>query len=1041
MALTEGNRLGSFQVHELLGSGAMGEVYRARDLKLGREVAIKVLPDGLSGDSGRLARFEQEARLLAALNHPHIATLFELGVDDGTRFLVMELVPGETLAERLERGSLPLGEALPLFAQLAEALGHAHAQGIVHRDLKPANVKLTADGRGQVKVLDFGIAKALDTGESTPTLARGDDAAPQTADGALVGTIPYMSPEQARGQTVDQRADIWAFGCLLYECLTGRRPFRGKTAAEVLTRILNATPDWGELPKEVPEGVRRLVRRCLEREPHDRLQDIGDARIEIQEALTVPADAGATSPAPEGFRAILLTQLLDSPELKQRLGVAKAGAALAQHDDLFRRCLVRYRGLEEEHGGDGFVASFALPSEALRCALDFQLGLSELDIGWPLSVGMAVHVGEIAAKGTDAGRLEGAAMEIGTRMLGLAEAGHILITEVAFDAGRQEETAPADGSTVDWLAHGPYLFEGRDSPIQVFEVGVEGLSLLRPPHDTKAAWRAVAPGETETLGWRPARGLPVPNRPNWILEERLGEGGFGEVWRARHEKTKAKRAFKFCFEPQRVRGLQREVVLFRLLKENLGEREDIAQILDWQFDEPPYFLEVEHTEGGDLAQWVAARGGLSEVPLETRLDIAAQVAGALRAAHGVGVLHKDVKPANILIHEHPETGEPHAVLTDFGIGLVTDRDALASSGITVAGFTKTLISSSSGSGTGTPLYMAPEVLEGRPATTQSDIYSLGVVLYQLVSGDFSRVVAPGWERGVEDELLREDIAACVDGDPERRLGSAGDLARRLRSLDERRAELESEARTREEHERARRRRRLLAVTSLAGLALSILVALVAWRESVQRRAAEQIQYVASVQFARAALEQRKNVLARESLRRTPERLRGWEWEHLVDRACPPEVPQGEPARVEPDETAASIWDGADVVVLAKRQEAPHSLTLAFAPSGEHLVITAGKVVKLWHVETETIVFEREFPAYVHSAIMSPDEVQLAVALDDHTSSFGSIVGCWGICWVVLGGRGGCAWRLRWTSRSSRVGSGSCRRQGSCWVGIRMCTCW
>ncbi len=201
--------------------------------------------------------------------------------------------------------------------------------------------------------------------------------------------------------------------------------------------------------------------------------------------------------------------------------------------------------------------------------------------------------------------------------------------------------------------------------------------------------------------------------------------------------------------------------------------------------------------------------------------------------------------------------------------------------------------------------MAPEVLEGRPATTQSDIYSLGVVLYQLVSGDFSRVVAPGWERGVEDELLREDIAACVDGDPERRLGSAGDLARRLRSLDERRAELDQlEARTREEHERARRRRRLLAVTSLAGLALSILVALVAWRESVQRRAAEQIQYVASVQFARAALEQRKNVLARESLRRTPERLRGWEWSTWsiapVRRRCRRASPPGwSPTRQRP----------------------------------------------------------------------------------------------------------------------------------------------
>ncbi len=687
---------------------------------------------------------------------------------------------------------------------------------------------------------------------------------------------------------------------------------------------------------------------------------------------------------PEGFRAILLTRV--GPDLRQRLGVTQAAAALGLHDELFSRCLERCQGHAEEREGDGFVATFALPSQALRCALDFQQGLTEVDLVQPLSVGMAIHVGEIVGRDTEAGRLRCPALETAERVLGLAEASQILLTEVAFDAGRQEAAAPPDQPPLEWLAHGPYLFEGLESPLPVFEVGVAELSLLRPPQDTDMARRSVVPGEDETLGWRPARGLPVPGRPHWLLEERLGEGGFGEVWRASHEKTKEKRAFKFCFDPQRVRGLQREVVLFRLLKETLGARDDIAQILDWQFDEAPYFLEVEHTEGGDLAHWAQEHGGLTEVPLETRLEIAAEIATALAAAHGVGVLHKDVKPANILISENADTGEPHAVLTDFGIGLVTDRDALVDSGVTIAGFTKTLVSSSSGSGTGTPVYMAPEVLEGRPATIQSDIYSLGVVLYQLLAGDFSRVVAPGWERGVEDELLREDIAACVDGDPERRLVGAGDLVRRLRNLDERRAEQESEARAREEAVRAKRRRRVLAMTSLAGLVLSVLVALVAWRESAQRRQAEEIQYVASVQFAGAALERRKFALARGALERTPQRLRGWEWEHLVDQAWPEEPPSGEPKEISPGESAAEIWDGAGAVVVAKRKEDAHSLTLNFDRSGKRLLITAGNTVKLWDIEAGAIVFERKMPAYITLALMSADDTLLAVGVADQTAA-------------------------------------------------------
>ena len=236
------------------------------------------------------------------------------------------------------------------------------------------------------------------------------------------------------------------------------------------------------------------------------------------------------------------------------------------------------------------------------------------------------------------------------------------------------------------------------------------------------------------------------------------------MWLAAQDKTHARRVFKFCFEAARVRGLKREVVLLRVLRERLGERRDIAQILDWEFDHPPFFLETAYTEAGDLLAWAKGKGGIDQVPLADRIEIAAQAAEALAAAHHAGVLHKDLKPSNLLISDADQSGGARVCLTDFGIGLVTSREALSAAGITVGGLTETLLSSSSTTGAGTRLYMAPEVIEGGPATERSDLYGLGVVLYQMVIGDFRRALAPGWERAVADEELREDIAACVDGD-------------------------------------------------------------------------------------------------------------------------------------------------------------------------------------------------------------------------------------------------------------------------------------
>jgi Flp pilus assembly protein TadD/TolB-like protein len=294
MALQPGTRLGSFEVLGPLGAGGMGEVYRAHDSRLGRDVAIKVLPEAFARDPARARRFEREARLLAAINHPAIAAIYGAEELDSVQCIIMELVPGETLAERLTRGALPLGETLGIARQIAEALEAAHEKGVVHRDLKPSNIKITPEER--VKVLDLGLAKAMEvpSGEDlsqSPTLVQD-----QTRPGVILGTVEFMSPEQARGKSVDKRTDIWAFGCILYEMLSGRRAFTGETATDVLAAIVTVDPDWSALPGETPSWLRELLGGCLQKDPARRLRDIGDARLEIERAREDSAPAG-TPPA------------------------------------------------------------------------------------------------------------------------------------------------------------------------------------------------------------------------------------------------------------------------------------------------------------------------------------------------------------------------------------------------------------------------------------------------------------------------------------------------------------------------------------------------------------------------------------------------------------------------------------------------------------------------------------------------------------------------------------------------------------------------
>ena len=287
-----GTKLAHYEITSHLGSGGMGEVYQATDSKLGRSVAIKLLPDAFIHDTERAARFEREARVLASLNHPNIAAIHGIEESGGRKFLVMELVPGETLAERIKRGPIPVDESLEIARQICEALEAAHEKGIIHRDLKPANVKITPEGK--VKVLDFGLAKAMEqaptaTFSNSPTLL----SMAATNAGLILGTAAYMSPEQAKGKTVDKRADIWAFGVVLYEMLAGKVAFSGETVSETMAFVMTKEPDWNALPANTPSRIHQLLRRCLMKDPRLRLRDIGDARIAVDEMITNPHVEGA----------------------------------------------------------------------------------------------------------------------------------------------------------------------------------------------------------------------------------------------------------------------------------------------------------------------------------------------------------------------------------------------------------------------------------------------------------------------------------------------------------------------------------------------------------------------------------------------------------------------------------------------------------------------------------------------------------------------------------------------------------------------------
>ncbi len=538
---------------------------------------------------------------------------------------------------------------------------------------------------------------------------------------------------------------------------------------------------------------------------------------------------------------ILFTDIVGSVALQSKLGTEAYTRYIRRHDSIFKHCLSYVQGASIlNETGDGFLVKFSAASDAVETALRLQCLLrEEICEGELMVLRIGLHMGEVSEMEeqiTGDTRAVGMAINLCARIMDLAGDGQILLTRGVFDEARQytrEHPSLKDrdaGSLppLQWPAHGRYLFKGTDEPMDIYEVGALGLAPMSPPEDSAKAKRAVSAGEEATLGWRPGAGLPIPRHEKWVIVEKLGQGGFGEVWLAAHSDTKDQRVFKFCFDPEKLRSFKRELTLFRLLRDALGKRDDIAALYDVSVKSPPFYLESEYVPNGNIGLWAASKGGISKIHLSVRIDIMARIARALAAAHSVGIIHKDIKPSNILIHE--AHGKPYPRIADFGIGTLSDSSKLLDHDITGNGFTESIIIESDGIGgsSGTQLYMAPEYLIGAPSSVRGDVFSLGVMLYQMAAGDLAKPMGTGWVREIEDPLLREDIGRCVDIDPERRFENANQVAEQLEMLEERR-EVERRREEEEQHvallkRQVEKRRRLMALGGVALLGLLGMVA-------------------------------------------------------------------------------------------------------------------------------------------------------------------------------------------------------------------------
>ena len=752
--------------------------------------------------------------------------------------------------------------------------------------------------------------------------------------------------------------------------------------------------------------------------------------------------AGGEAPAHQTrLLTLLFTDIVHSTALKHQLGDPGSAALMERHHALVREVLRAFpEGEEIETAGDSFLLLFGTPSSSVRFALVLQARLREWNRHAPALVQdrIGIHSGEIVVRKTDepgkSKRLGGLHVDLTARVMSLARGGQILLTRDVFDSARQVlKGEDIQGlNPLAWLNHGPYLLKGIEDPIEVCEVLEQGWEPLGVPQTSEKAHRHTTAESEPVLGWRPAVGQAVPNT-QWILERQLGEGGFGEVWLGRHQTMKERRVFKFCFEANRVRSLKQEMMLFRLIKERIGDHPNIVGLRDVNFEAPPFYVEMDYAAGQDLRSWCEAQGGLEKLTLEVRLEIVAQAADGLQAAHDAGVMHRDIKPANILVCQvgHPplapgtppqasqrsvtapgESSEaapgPRAPalnvkLTDFGIGQVISEEYL--SGVTHAGFTRTLLSSSS-SLSGTQLYMAPELLAGKPGSIRSDIYSLGVVLYQLLVGDFSQPVTGDWANDIQDPLLREDLKHCLAGKPDDRYTGAGQLANSLRAWPRRRKDMvqrQAEQAEREELRRqAERRHKLLLVSGTVALVMVALAVALSYGMRRARRERDQqrrLAYAANMRAADAAMQegnlgQVADLLERHLPQSGVEDLRGVEWRYLwqVGRSEDaggfqyPAVPHS--GDLSPDgrwviTSGLDGWvrihntEGKEVVRYPSgyTKGAMPEPTVAFSPQGDWVAAATTTNILIW--DTRQWQLQRCLPCPVAVIAFSPDGRLLA----------------------------------------------------------------
>jgi len=688
-----------------------------------------------------------------------------------------------------------------------------------------------------------------------------------------------------------------------------------------------------------------------------------------------------------GVLTLVFTDMVGSTELKRLLGDAHGTAMIEQQQNVVRETLKPFEEAEEiSTAGDSFFITFIRPSDAVRFALLVHAKLRRIseESAAPIQLRIGIHMGEVFIdKGGAGGKTRdilGIQVDAASRVMLLAVGGQTLMTRSVFDNARavlRGEELESLG-VLAWLNHGYFKAAGVEEPFEVCEVGEEKIAPLSPPPSKGKIQRFTVPELQPVIGWHPALELEVPTARGWVLREKIGEGGFGEVWRAQHKTLKEHRVFKFCFHADRARSLKREVALFRLLREKVGEHPNIVRIHDVYFDDPPYYIVMEHIQATDLLKWCKEKGGVENVPYETRIKIVTEVADALQAAHEAGVIHRDVKPSNILIAGGEEPDEVKIWLTDFGIGEVLpgqDYGHLITSGLTDIGLQSELSSR-----TGTRVYMAPEILAGRSSSIKSDIFSLGVVLFQLVIEDLAQPVTTDWDDKVMDPVIAEDIARCFAGDPDSRFASAAEFAQNLRRLPERRIQWEEEEKLRLENEESLRKVTLQREAET--------------RQSIYRSAIAQ---------ADKYIGERRYSEAREQLYACPKEERHWEWGRLIhlcnlDRAtlrghlgpvvCMAISPDGKRVATGGEDRRAIVWNfdtGEEVSRIPERSERVDSL--CFHPDNRRLAVGAGDgSLSLWDTETGETLFE--FGGHkniVDSLAFSPDGQKLASGSWDNTA--------------------------------------------------------